>query len=433
MAKRPPSASHSAAGVVTRVQGVVATIVPGGRGLIRDADGIVLARGGLPGERVEVQVHRTQRGVRHGVVVRIIESSPARVAAPDCALHPRCGGCDLLHLLPNAANDVRLAIVRDALVRIGKLDAHTLESALRPLLTAARGETADAARRRARFVIVGGAATFSAPESHERVPLERCPALHPLLQAALARVAAARLSDGASLRLAVDDRGHISAALEGAVPTDADRLVSSGVAHGALALDGEHEIARAGDPVLLGEVAPGFGSCASDAGVFTQATRFGARAILHSVVDALCQAAVPGRVLELFAGAGHLTVPILKRGAAVLALEGAARGVRYLEQNVASFGSQARVQRTFIDGTLALPADFDALVADPPRTGIPGFAALLERTKAPVLVLVSCDPATGARDLAIAVRLGWCLDSLVPIDAFPRTSHVEWVARLTRR
>jgi 23S rRNA (uracil1939-C5)-methyltransferase len=47
------------------------------------------------------------------------------------------------------------------------------------------------------------------------------------------------------------------------------------------------------------------------------------------------------------------------------------------------------------------------------------------------LVMVSCDPATGARDLRAAVDAGFRLTHLVPIDAFPRTHHVEWVATLT--
>jgi 23S rRNA (uracil1939-C5)-methyltransferase len=48
------------------------------------------------------------------------------------------------------------------------------------------------------------------------------------------------------------------------------------------------------------------------------------------------------------------------------------------------------------------------------------------------VVMVSCDPATGARDLRAVVEAGFRLDRLVPIDAFPRTHHLEWVATLSR-
>jgi tRNA/tmRNA/rRNA uracil-C5-methylase (TrmA/RlmC/RlmD family) len=87
----------------------------------------------------------------------------------------------------------------------------------------------------------------------------------------------------------------------------------------------------------------------------------------------------------------------------------------------------------FIDGDLELPTHVDAVVIDPPRTGMVGapavFAALAQRRPQRV-VMVSCDPATGARDLRAAVDAGFRLRSLVPIDAFPRTHHLEWVATL---
>lgn len=440
------------------VEGTVESIVPGGSALVRDPGGVILARGGLPGERVQIEVRRAQRGVRHGVVLRVLEPSPARTVA-DCRLHGitpgRCGGCDLLDLAPDAARTVREHIVDDALVRVGRLDRSLVREARRPIVAppfASRdggdaSDPGDGRRRRARFVIHRGAPTFSSAESHERVRVETCLALHPLLDEVLPRLADARLADGVAVRLAADDRGRRSVALEGARRGDAARVVSAGVADGALSLamergGDERELERAGDPVLLGEIAPGFlrrdgTPCASDAGVFTQATRFGGRAILDAVLDAVLHGGEGDRgqsVLELFAGAGHLTVPLLHAGARVDAVEGAPRSVRYLEENTRAWGEQVRVRRAYIDGALPLPdPGLDVLVADPPRTGIPGFAQLLSRARPRRLVLVSCDPATGARDLAAALGQGYALDELTPIDAFPRTSHVEWVARLTWR
>lgn len=424
-----------------RIEGVVSAIVPGGQALIRDDKGVVLARGGLPGERVVVDVRRVQRRVRHGVVVQVLDPSPSRVSPTDCALHPRCGGCDLLSLAPAAAAEARVGIVKDALLRVGHIAADVVDRALAPLVTPTTDdERADARRRRARFVIVGGKPTFSAAESHERVAIERCPALHPALDAALALVPNARLADRMGLRLAVDDQGHVSAALDGGTVADAARLVATGAARGALALDNDEEVGRSGEPLLYGEIAPGFGTCASDAATFTQATRFGGLAILRAVMDAVgAVGPLEGmRVLELFAGAGHLTVPMLQGGAEVLAIEGAPRAVRFLEQNTLRFDHRARVRRSFIDGHLVVNGPFDVVVADPPRTGIPGFAPLIDAVgracpRPPVWVMVSCDVATGARDIAVAQKKGYVLERLVPIDAFPRTSHVEWVAKLVPR
>jgi 23S rRNA (uracil1939-C5)-methyltransferase len=75
---------------------------------------------------------------------------------------------------------------------------------------------------------------------------------------------------------------------------------------------------------------------------------------------------------------------------------------------------------------------WDALVVDPPRSGFPGLGALLERVQPARIVLVSCDPATGARDLKTVLKGPYELEKLLPIDAFVRTSHVEWVATCSR-
>src|SRR5690606_2361336 len=116
-----------------------------------------------------------------------------------------------------------------------------------------------------------------------------------------------------------------------------------------------------------------------------------------------------------------------------------AQASAWLARNVdlAPFGSRieavrARVGEHTLDGLLAESGPFDTLVADPPRTGIDGFASLLEVLSVRRVVLVSCDPATGARALRAALERGYTLRWLTPIDAFPRTSHVEWVAALER-
>lgn len=466
---RDAGAAHGSVALEV-VEGVVEAIVPGGRGLLRHGGGVVFARGALPGERVEVGVHRAQGGVRHGVVLRVLEPSPHRIE-PDCPQHGlvpgTCGGCDLLALAPDAGHGVREHIVDDALLRVGRLPRDLVARARRPIATPSHPRDPhgprDALRRRVRVVMAGGKPSFSSAESHARALVDRCPALHPTLDAALALLPHTGLEDGTAVRLACDDRGRRSAALEGGRPGDARRLVEAGVAHGAIWIAAEavrrqhdpgtieddgfsapdSELERAGDPLLLGEVAPGFvcgdGPARSDASVFSQATRFGGRAILEAVLEAA--AVAPGeRVLELFAGSGHLTVPLLHAGASVHAIEGAPRAVAFLKGNVACFGPRASAQRAFIDGTLGVagPVDglvgglVDVLVADPPRTGIPGFRALLSRICPARIVLVSCDPATGARDIGIAVGLGYALSWVAPIDAFPRTSHVEWVAALRR-
>lgn len=377
-------------------------LVPGGLALARDADGVVLVRGALPGERVRVRVDRAQKKTRHARVLAVLAPSPDRVA-PDCPHHPRCGGCDLLDLAPAAHARAKEQMLDDALTRMGRVDAETLSRARLPMDVPGAGD--DARRRRARFVVDDtGALTFSERGAHERVRIDSCRALHPALDAARAALAQQRLPAGTEVRVAVDDAGTVSVARPGG----------------------------AAPARLLGEVAPGVagGPYASDASVFTQATRFGGRAILERVLEAAGDVS-GARVLELFAGSGHLSCALVRAGAELDAVEGDGRAVELLGENLARAGG-GHARQAFIDDALPFAAH-DVLVADPPRTGIPGFAGLLARSTAARLVLVSCDLATGARDLAIARAAGFSLSWIRPIDAFPRTSHQETVSLLVRR
>jgi 23S rRNA (uracil1939-C5)-methyltransferase len=425
-------------------------IVPGGRGLARDDAGVILVEGALPGDLVRLSTLTKRGGARFASVESLVEPSPHRVV-PDCDAHAVCGGCDLLALAPSEQVRVREGIVRDALRRIARLDDDTL-TRVQPMVPA---PLAARARRRVSLrVDARGRAGFSPRGSNTIVPRASCAALSPALEAALARLAAVgerALPPDARVRLATDDRGHVSLAVEDVAfdlrARAAALLFDAGVAHGTLALDEHGEpIAWHGDPVLIGEVAPAHsaGPFASDAATFTQATRHGAVTILDEVVRAardLVEDAPVGEdvhILELFAGAGHLTLPLAGLGAHVVAVEGAARSVHWLVQNVErAHADRVRCIEGFIDGATFIDDYFEQLneppailVVDPPRTGVPNFDGILKHLSPERIVMVSCDVATGARDLAIAVKHGYRLHSLVPIDAFPRTSHVEWVARL---
>jgi len=153
----------------------------------------------------------------------------------------------------------------------------------------------------------------------------------------------------------------------------------------------------------------------------------------------------PGeRVLELYAGAGNLTVPLAASGAEVTAVE-VSRAA--LSDAATATAGRARTIAGDVGTVAARLAEqgerFDVVVADPPRTGFgPGIAAAIGATAtAPGsrVVVCSCDPATMARDCAAIASAGAPPDAprrverLVMVDMFPQTRHVEAVARLASR
>jgi 23S rRNA (uracil1939-C5)-methyltransferase len=77
--------------------------------------------------------------------------------------------------------------------------------------------------------------------------------------------------------------------------------------------------------------------------------------------------------------------------------------------------------------------DYDAIVFDPPRQGAQAQAHQLAASKIPLVVAVSCNAVTFARDARILVDGGFHLEGVTPIDQFRHTPHVELIARFVRK
>ena len=73
----------------------------------------------------------------------------------------------------------------------------------------------------------------------------------------------------------------------------------------------------------------------------------------------------------------------------------------------------------------------DAVVIDPPRAGAEAQTAAIARAKVPVIAMVSCNPATFARDARLLVQAGYRIDWVQPVDQFRWSPHVELAARLS--
>ena len=86
-------------------------------------------------------------------------------------------------------------------------------------------------------------------------------------------------------------------------------------------------------------------------------------------------------------------------------------------------------RRPFMAGELKA---FDAVVFDPPRQGAEAQSRELAKSAVPVVIAVSCSPATFARDVRTLVDGGYRLTSVTPVDQFRHSAHVEIVARLER-
>ncbi|MGA1209573.1 MAG: class I SAM-dependent RNA methyltransferase [Gemmobacter sp.] len=371
------------------------------------AEGIFVP-GALPGETVEGEV-------ADGVMAapRILTPSPARIRPP-CAHARGCGGCALQHAAEGFVAEWKAGVVARALAAQG-LAPEVL--ATRTLPAGTRQRATFAARRGRSGAIVG----FHRRASAEIVPVPGCRVLHPdliaalpvlgdLVEAGLSRSAAADIlctRTLAGLDIAVTG----VAAPEGArAATLAAIAAAAGVAR--LSWGGEI-IAQTAPP----EVAIGRARVALPPGAFLQPSAEGA-ALLADLVRAAVGPA--RRVADLFAGIGT-GAPELGAG-----LLGAARTTPGLRAVTAE--ARDLFRRPLLAAELAR---FDAVVIDPPRAGAEAQTVEIARARVPVVAMVSCNPASFARDARILTAAGYRLGPVQPVDQFRWSAHVELVACAT--
>lgn len=374
-------------------------LAAGGDAIGRDDSGrVTFVPRGAPGDRVRARVVRETASYARAQLVELIAPGAARVAPPCDAFLRGCGGCQWLHVARDEQLAAKQSIVANALRAHGELRIHPIADPAPPL----------GWRRRARFHARDGIVGLYQYGSRRIVALDHCPQLEPLLDDALAAISLLSPPDG-ELELVLAHDGSIAVAVQEAWPVVARILGHGGIA-GIVAGD-----QRFGVPVR--EVEPGLWLGPRD---FAQASAAGNRALVERVVAAT---GVPGgRLLELYAGAGNLTRGLRERGWSVVPSDTVAppRAPDGFE-----LGDAAAILRR-VEGP------FDAIVLDPPRTGAAEAVDGILRHAPRVVVYVSCDPATLARDVADLVAAGYRATDAWPIDLMPQTAHVEVVLRLER-
>ena len=169
---------------------------------------------------------------------------------------------------------------------------------------------------------------------------------------------------------------------------------------------------------------------------FFQTNVGAARILVQLVLDGVGESR---RVLDLYCGSGLFSLPLVRRGAEVTAVEESRVAITDLEAN-ARLNRLPTARLTPIAGRVEATIDrfasmrWDAIVLDPPRDGCaPGvLPAVCDRIAPARIVYVSCNPDVLARDLHVVRGAGYRVDRVQPVDMFPHTEHIETVVTLSR-
>ncbi|MDU0957616.1 MAG: methyltransferase, partial [Bradyrhizobium sp.] len=167
-------------------------------------------------------------------------------------------------------------------------------------------------------------------------------------------------------------------------------------------------------------------------GSFLQATVQGEETLARLVLERTAKAK---HVADLFCGVGPFALRLAAR-ARVTAMDNDAGSIAALQKAAGCPGLKPiKAEARDLFRRPLMPAelrDIDAVVFDPPRQGAQAQAKQLAASKVPVIVAVSCNVSTFARDMRLLIDGGYKLETVVPVDQFRHTPHVELVARLAR-
>ena len=368
------------------------------------------------GDRLRIRVTQQAKEFIRGEIQEILSPGPEREKA-GCTHFADCGGCSLQQLAPNAYRAFKRKVLADALSHAGFAG------------TAADVVFLDAAtRRRVEFRLQGGKLAFHGLRSHHLVPVDDCIILEPALAALAKKLPALLPSDTSSVSITAADSGIDLLVTSQTKPATAP-LLALGIAR--IGHDDGKSIR------LLHETAPitmqlGGYDVALPSDSFLQAAKEGQDVLTRFV---LAHAGDAKNIADLFCGIGTYSLP-LSRDASVTAFELQGTAVESLaatarQHAIAGFSAKARDLFKH-----PLTADdlgkFDAVVVNPPRAGAKVQCEMLAKSKVKKIVMISCNPASFARDAKLLKEEGFMLAAAQGLDQFVYSPHLEIAASFTR-
>ncbi len=399
-------------------------------------DGVAITGGGsvyvpyaLTGETIEVGPVPGHHPDRRRLLK--VESPSAERIAPFCPHFGVCGGCAIQHWSAAAYSawkrDLVLAVLRQTGIDCDVaplVDAHG--AGRRRITLHARMGTHEVLR-------VG----YAAAGSHDIVPIDRCPILDPHLDGAIEAAWAlaeplTAMGKPLDIQVTATEAG-LDVDVRGSGPLSTSLITRlSRVAE-------QHRLARLtrhGELVLMRTppvITMGTAKVTLPPGSFLQATVAGEETLSVLVADHCKRSR---RIADLFCGVGPFALRLATKAkvdafdsdaGAVIALQKAATSTSGLKP----LRSEPRdlFRRPLMPQELR---DYDTVVFDPPRQGAQAQATQLAASKAPLVVAVSCNVTTFARDARILIDGGYKIEGVTPVDQFRHTPHVELVARFSR-
>lgn len=360
---------------------LVGALANGGR-CVAHLDGkTVFVRGAIPGETVQIKITDENAKVAFADVVEVVEQSELRVEPP-CKHAKECGGCDFQHVAFADQTKLLTQVLHDTYRRIGNVELTAQVQSM--------GEPFGWRTRMSFAVDDQNRVCMHGARSHNLVPIEECLIAHNELPPVWRNL------------VSVEERAFAAVSSTGQSTTDPMMVLTEKV------LDRSFE-----------HIASGFWQ------VHPQAAE-----TLVNTVQQFGQPKAGERVVDLYSGAGLFTAFLAKSvgsAGSVLAIEQSAEASLFARENLSDL-SNVEILCAPVEAIEF--GDADLIVLDPPRAGAKKAIPAILESRPSRIVYVSCDLATGARDLRQLLAAGYRLADFAAFALFPMTAHIETVALL---
>lgn len=369
-------------------------MVNGGYGLARVEGRVVLVPYAVPGDRVDLVFDFSSGGTCFGWIREVLEPSVERVSSR-CPVFGVCGGCSLDMMRYQAELSAKRSIVVEDLARIGGLQVRVEKTV--------PSEREHGYRNHAQLKVdERGRVGFFMRRSHELVPLpeQGCLLMDERMNAYLGEIRGRQALRRGGIRVRVNEEGEIfQKGVPGLKPDTFARYTVRGLAF-RIGIDD-----------------------------FFQVNRYVVGPWLRSI-ERYLDPREDQEVLDLYCGAGVISLAIAGRAGRVTGVEHNGSAVRSARSNAEANGVRnVRFMQGDLSRGLNRGLRADGVVVDPPRTGLSERAVDDILGIAPRrLVYASCSTATFSRDAAALSAGGMVLAGLTLLDMFPRTHHLELVA-----
>jgi 23S rRNA (uracil1939-C5)-methyltransferase len=383
------------------IEVTIEKIVPNGFGLAFAENLTVFVALAAKGDKLLVKIIQTKGKTAFAEIVEILEPSPDRTE-PRCPYFGRCGGCNFQQLNYQAQLAAKIAIVRDCLTRIGKIN---YEKDI-PIIASPKDYEY---RSRAQWHLDTRKKKFGyfQRKSHEIIDVKVCPILTPELENTLTDLRE---------EIAWESFWSEIVEIEAANAVEEISIYSS-------------EIIEPTDEIVFE---------ANGEKYFYDATSFfqGNPFLIEELVETALKDAAGETALDLYCGVGLFTLPLARKFQNVSGVEGYEKAIDFAKKNV----ENARLSNVkffrenvdeFLTENLAKLKNLDFVLLDPPRAGTEReIVENLIKLQPKQISYVSCEPSTLARDLKILTENFYTIESITALDLFPQTHHVETVVRL---